>query len=55
MATKNAIIAKKRLFFEKLPKNSKKLVLVLANFILVTSNSGKEAVFKKIMCVYYLI
>ena len=50
---KSVIITKKELFFEKLLRISKKLVLVLAIFVPVTNNSGKKIVLKKVFCIYW--
>ena len=51
----SVIITKKRLFFEKLPKIFKLLVLILAIAILVTDNNSKKVVFKRVSCFYYSI
>ena len=41
------IITKQVPFFEKLPKTSKKLVLVLVISMLIIDNNSKKIVFKK--------
>lgn len=51
--TENATIAKKRLFFEKLPRIFQKLVLFLAISMMMTDNYDKKIILKKLPYIYY--
>ena len=48
-------LPEERLFFEKLPGTSKKLVSVLATSMSMTDNSGKEVALKKRPCIHYRV